>query len=301
MKKYPSLRYPGEQETVGLFSEGTVLIQEKLDGANFRFKRDGDELVFGSRRTEGEGMNKDQFEDPIEFVRERVDEAGLLYVEEMFGQPVVYFGEAMMPHTLSYEWADTPGLVGFDVWLTEDEEFAEPRQAKKAFGKIDVPFAPILDVIEASEWDEYDFEVPQSAYGDVQAEGVVFKNPDTETYGKYVREDFKEKNKQKFGASSKKELSDTQLLAEEYVPPARVRSVAHKLVDEGDTEWTELKMEMMRDLPEAVIRDMADEEAGNIFMEESKEIDIGDFRSEVSSRCAAVLRQMIDEKIQEEL
>lgn len=299
VKKYPSLRYPGEKETVGLFSEGTVYIQEKVDGSNFRLKRDGDELVFGSRNTEGEGMNEDQFEDPIQFAEERVDKSGLLSVEEMFGQPVVYFAEAMMPHTLSYDWADTPELVGFDVWLTEDEEFAEPRQAKEAFKKIGVPFAPILDVIDASEWDNYDFEVPQSAYGDVKAEGVVFKNPEQGVYGKYVREEFKEKNNKTFGKPKKYQESGAEKLSYQYITESRIEKQIYKMRDE---EGKEVRMEMMAEgLPQNVIEDFVEEEGLNVFMEENYEIDLGEFRSVTSSRCANVLRRVVDEKVKEKL
>ncbi|EGQ44271.1 MAG: hypothetical protein J07AB43_00370 [Candidatus Nanosalina sp. J07AB43] len=58
-------------------------------------------------------------------------------------------------------------------------------------------------------------------------------------------------------------------------------------------------MEMMRELPEAVIRDMSNEEAGNIFMHENFEVNLHDFRSITSSRCAEVLRRMIDEQVQD--
>jgi len=50
---------------------------------------------------------------------------------------------------------------------------------------------------------------------------------------------------------------------------------------------------MMQDLPTEVIQDMAEEEAFNIFMYESWNINLSDFRSVTSDRCSSVLRRMI--------
>lgn len=299
MKRYPKLRYPGEEETRGLFADGEVIIQEKLDGANFRFTwTPEDGLTFGSRRTWDEGLNEEQFSEAIWYVDSYVDRELLESQYEECGQ-LVYFGEFMDPHTISYDWEETPEFVGFDIWLLDEERFMEPEAATIAFGSINLPTSKIIDVIDAEDWEDYDFEVPKSEYYDGLAEGVVFKNHDTGVYGKFVREDFKEKNKKTFGASKSQQQSGEEKLAYQYVTEARIEKAAHRLVDEGD--YTDLRMEMMRHLPEAVIRDMAEEEAGNIFMDENWEVDIGNFRSIISSRCAEVLRRMIDRRIKEEL
>lgn len=298
MKKYPSLNYPGDQGTEGLFSHGEIIIQEKLDGANFRVTHNDGTLQFGSRNVVGD-LDDGQFGAPMEYVRDRVDPQDANHFEIEYGQSLVFFGEAMIPHTLSYNWEQTPDLVGFDVWLSDYETFLPPEEARACFNRLGIPYAPVLDRVDADEWSDYDFTVPKSEYGSVEAEGVVFKNPETGVRAKYVREDFKEKNKEAFGASKKKDLSDTELFVEEYFPPARVRSNAHKLVDEGD--YSELEMEMMQDLPEKVIRDGISEEGGTVFMSESYEIDIGEVRSLVSSRCASVLRRMIDARVKEQL
>lgn len=297
LKRYPKLRYPGEEDTRGLFADGEVYIQEKLDGSNFRFTYDG-AFTFGSRNTAGENLHTEQFEAAIEYIRETADAETLDSIQADRG-PLVFFGEAMNPHTISYEWEQTPEFIGFDVWAGEDEVFLHPDDAQGIFDALGLSVAPIVDTVPAEQWGVYDFEVPQSAFYDGLAEGVVFKNPTTGTYGKFVRDEFKEKNKETFGASKKTDLSETELTVEEYVPPARIRSVAHQLVDDG--EWDSLQMEMMEDLPAAAIRDMAAEEAGELFMTESRTLDLGAFRSQVSGRCASVLRQMLDEKARAEL
>lgn len=299
MKKYPSLNYPGDKGTEGLFSDGQIFIQEKLDGANFRFHVTGDgELEFGSRNVVGD-LDSGQFGESMQFIRDRVDPEYVRELEDSHPERYVFYGEAMIPHTLSYDWEQTPAFIGFDVWCKNGGYWMHPEEAQDTFYDIGLPDAPIIDMVFAEGWDDYNFEVPQSEYGDVEAEGVVFKNPEMGVRAKHVRDDFKEKNKQTFGASKKKDLTDTELFVEEYFPPARVRKNAHKLVDEGD--YADLEMEMMRDLPEKVIRDAIDEEGGEIFMSENYTIDIGEVRSLASSRCAAVLRQMIDARVTEKL
>lgn len=297
MKRYPKLKYPEHEESKDLFSEGEVIVTEKLDGSNFRFTYDGG-FRFGSRNTYGEQLARDQFEGPIKFVQEKADQDELSALVDEYGE-LVFFGEAMIPHTISYDWSNTPEFIGFDVWNVDKEVFHHTDQAKEFFNAIGLPFTPILNRFPAQDGDSMDFDVPKSEYYDGLAEGLALKNHTTATYSKIVRDEFKEKSKQKFGASKKKGLSDTELTVEEYVTPARVRSVARQLVADG--KWSKIELPMMEILPEAVIRDMAQEEAGNLFMEENREIDTSEFRSLVSKRCVAVIRQMIDQRKRAEL
>lgn len=306
MKRYPKLRYPGEPETEGLFADGTVYAQEKLDGANFRFMleehldeqfhTEDRDFVFGSRNVvykNGKDESK-QFSHAIEYVRENIEPSWIQLLEAGVDQPIVLFGEAMHPHTLEYDWDAAPSVVLFDVWQVEDEEWLHPEKVAVACQMMEFPHAPIVEKIDCEDLDGYEFEAPRSAFGDVKAEGLALKNPDTGVRGKWVREDFKEKAKETFGKSKGQQESGAERLSYQYITNQRIRKNAHKLVDEG--EWDGLQMEMMEDLPEAVIRDMADEEGGNIFMEENWEVDIADFRSMTSSRCAKVLKKMINEE-----
>lgn len=306
MKKYPSLKYPDNKASRGLFADGAVIVQEKLDGANFRLMReahldeqyyaDGRTLVFGSRNVQFKNVKDEnkQFAHAMEFVRERVSDADIETVEQVVGGPVTIFGEAMHPHTLEYDFDNIPSVVGFDIWDHNSGEFLDPANAKHFIeDTLGLPFSPILDTVPVEEWDDYSVQVPQSAYGDVRAEGLVLKNPTTNTYSKMVRQDFKEKHKETFGKGKKQQESGAEKLSYQYIPNSRIEKQVHKLIDEGD--WDSKQMEMMEDLPECVIRDMAEEEGGNIFMEENWEIDTHDFRSITSSRCAKVLRKMINE------
>jgi hypothetical protein len=307
MKKYPKLKYPDHDKSSGLFADGTIFVQEKLDGANFRFCReshlddqfhtDDRAIVFGSRNVAFKNQKDEskQFKEPIRYVREQVNADDIQSIENTLGGAVTVFGEAMTPHTLTYNFSDIPAFVGFDMWDESRHRFVPPSDAKHFIEQVlGLDFSPILDKVPAEEWDDYSTQVPQSAYGDVKAEGLVLKNPTTNVWSKMVREDFKEKNKKTFGKPKKHQESGAEKLSYQYITNARIKKQVHKLIDEGD--WNSMQMEMMEELPEAVIRDMAEEEAANILMNENWEVDIGDFRSITSSRCARVLRKMINEK-----
>jgi hypothetical protein len=306
LKKYPKLRYPTHKQSRGVFADGTIFVQEKLDGANFRFGREchldeqfqteDRDLVFGSRNViyKNKEDESKQFKHAIDAIREQVSDGPLEVIENTVGGPVTIFGEAMHPHTLQYDFDNAPSFVGFDIWSHSDNRFLPVRDVEHYLGDVfGLDTAPILDQVSADDWDEYEADVPQSAYGNVRAEGLVLKNPVTDSRCKMVREDFKEKNKQTFGKSKNQQSSGAEKLSYQYIPNARIEKQVHKLIDEGD--WDSMKMEMMEELPTAVIEDMADEEGTTIFLEENWEIDTHEFRSVTSSRCALLLRKMINE------
>lgn len=307
MKRYPKIKYPDHEKSNGLFADGDIFVQEKLDGANFRFGREihldkqyhtkDREIVFGSRNVQFKNKKDEnkQFAHAIEYVRDQVSDEHIAEIEKTLSADVTIFGEAMHPHTLEYEFNDIPSFVGFDIWDHWRGQFVPPKEARHFIENVlGLEYSPIIDVVNAENWDEYETSVPQSAYGDVKAEGLVLKNPTTNVWSKIVRQDFKEKNSQTFGKSKKQQSDGAEKLSYQYITNARIRKQVHKLIDEG--EYSGMSMEMMEDLPEAVIRDMADEEGGNFLMRENWKVDIHKFRSITSSRCARLLQKMINEK-----
>lgn len=295
MKRYPKLRYPGHDDVQNIDDTGSIVITEKLDGSNFRFTYD-DGFTFGSRNTFGDDLHRDQFSDPIEYIINTCNTDVLESIQSEYGQLVV-FGEAMLPHTISYDWDQTPLFIGFDVWNIDNQVFHYTDQAQQFIENIGLPFSPIVDEIDVNDFIEWDSSsMPQSEFYDGPAEGVVLKNHNTGTYCKIVREDFKEKRDIKFGGKNRS-LSNTERIVEEYVTPARVESVAHQLVDEG--EWGTIELPMMEILPEAVIRDTMTEEGGTLVMEENIELDTSEFRSLTSKRCVGVIKRMMDKQQRE--
>lgn len=298
MKRYPKIQSFDHEPGQEIDGAGTIVVTEKLDGANFRFTYSrSDGFTFGSRNTVGDALSHDQFRETIDFINDECDRDALLSVQDEYGQLVV-FGEAMVPHRIDYDWEQTPPFVGFDVWNVGGQTFHSTEQSKELMEDIGLPFTPVVDTIPASGFEEWDPTIPQSAYYDGQAEGVVLKNHVTGTYWKIVRDAFKEKqhlssSDERTVLETERPLSDTERIVTEYVTPARVESVAHQLVDDG--RWSTIEFPMMRILPKAVIRDTMTEDGGTLVIEEDIELNTSEFRSLVSKRCSHTLREMVEE------
>ncbi|EGQ44272.1 MAG: RNA ligase [Candidatus Nanosalina sp. J07AB43] len=239
MKKYPKIKYPNDDKATGVFASGEVVVQEKLDGANFRFthERNLDEeyhtpdskrhIVFGSRNVQYKNVKDEskQFSKPIKHIRQNVDPVDIKILEDQYDSALTFFGEAMIPHTLSYDWESTPAFVGFDVYKESEERWLRQPEVRFVFGELGLSVAPVIAIVPAEDWDDYDVDTKiDSEFGDVKAEGLTFKNYDTQTFAKYVREDFKEKNKQTFGKSQKQQTSGAEKLSYQYITNSRIEN-----------------------------------------------------------------------------
>lgn len=310
MKKFPKIRYPGDEETDGLLNDD-VVVTEKLDGANFRFTFDENgNVVCGSRNVkfteDGEPLPLEEinsaFRHAIEYLREVTPDE---IPESVKG--TTFYGEAMHLHSLEYEdidyekpssgpaypGGDTPNVVIFDArhnsdWLNWYDVVVAS----------DILNLELTRVIDHGDPDECSFEVPAESVFGGPPEGIVVRRIDGDVRAKKVTEDFKEQSATTFNDPSKAQSDAAEFVAM-FVTDARIEKSAHKLVDEG--EYDQLEMPMMEDLPLRVIRDVVDEEGYNLFMDEygfEAEFD-SDFkyevRSKVSDRCARRLRGMLNE------
>jgi len=283
--KYPKIKRVGSPENKGIFQAGTVVVEEKLDGANFRFGWDSelDKLRFGSRNVElTDRDNYGDFEMAVRTVRA---------IEKLLEPDYIYFAEYMIPHTIKYDWSKTPTLVGFDVYDTIKCRFLDHEEAKEMFKNIFIEFVPIIDVRDAEEItpDYLDKVIPQSKYYNGLAEGVVFKNYSSQLFAKLIAEQFKEVNRMTFGGSKKQVRTPEEYLLEKYCPPRRIEKIIQKLVHEYNMP---LDMSMMKELPKAVFEDIAEEEAKNI-LRENITVNLQRFRKMVAKRCVNVLQREI--------
>lgn len=302
MKKFPKVRYPSDPETDGLHN-GEVVVTEKLDGANFRFTWDEDgDLVIGTRNhvhdPDGENVPHD-FSHAIEYVQER--ESDLWGFEDL-----VLFGEAMHRHSLVYDdidWetphkgsphvpleSDTPNVVLFDAWrdgewLDWDEftDLIEPTEFETT------------RVLERGDPEELSFDVPEESMFGGPPEGIVARRVDGTVRAKKVTEDFKETNAVAFEDPSKAQSDAAEFVAA-YVTEARIKNVAHSLVDEG--RYEQLEMPMMEDLPREVLKDAMAENGWDLLTSGGFEAEWdddfkGEVRSKASKKCARVLKKEV--------
>lgn len=303
MKKFPSI--PRLDQIDGL-EEGDIVVQEKLDGANFRFTRQGDDIIFGSKNAEfideeGKPLPVEecnhQFQHAVEYVLDKVD------ADDLPRDCPVYFGEAMHKHTMSYDWESIPDFIGFNIYWEDDDRFAYPELAVGMFRDIGLASVPVSEKLTADEFYEnyvtsegIDREalIPEKEYGEGRAEGVVLVNHHEGEHNqvKIHSKEFREKEKTP-NTPSKDNPTDTDKLVDTYCTEMRIKKTAHKFLDEG--EWDDLQMEMMADLAPRVIDDIWEEEHTNIAYK-NWTIDMADVRSKVSSRCASTLKDMMEKK-----
>ena len=97
--KYKKIRQLGDEENIDIFKDpkDIIYIQEKVDGANFRFYiNESGELVFGSRtRVIDEDDNSQKnFMRCINHVREKLKDVDLKPYRGL-----IFYGESMTKHT----------------------------------------------------------------------------------------------------------------------------------------------------------------------------------------------------------
>lgn len=308
MKKFPKLRRIGHPETDGLFDErGNIVIQEKMDGANFRFRLNEEfELTFGSRNESYENRPEEDipknFRPTIEHVRENIDMDALLKIVDDFG-PVTIYGESMHPHTLEYDWEEVPQFLGFDIWNEDNESWYSPVFALDLIEEIGLDPAPLYGIpglgtiIPVDEFDIGEWEEPESHYRDGLAEGIVLRNTLTRARAKFVTEEFAEKHGSVKPGTAPEGLSDAKKMAHRYTGPdnRRIRKQVTKLVED---KGYDLEMELMPELGPGVVEDIAVEEADEFIME-NWTVDFHQFRKEVNQQCVDTIKDMMTERLQE--
>lgn len=288
--KYPKIRELGHSENAGILHQGDeMVVEEKLDGSNFRFCLTKDGIEFGSRTqliAKGDllvGENSKMFFPAINYVNKNVNHSELV-------DGYIYFGECCIPHTIQYDWNKIPPLVGFDIFDLDTGFFLSYEEKVNHFKTIGVICVPLVVKGAWGELNEKDLKVPPSEYYNGIAEGIVIKNYAKQLFAKIRTDEFKEKNKEVFGGGPKvdrKQLA-SEYFIKRYCTNARIEKCIHKLVDDGN----ELDMAMMPLLYKIVYKDIWEEEWEEIIFS-GTELNLPEIIKMIASRCAGVLKQVI--------
>lgn len=295
-EKYHKLKRLGDDENKELFSDpdAIIVIQEKIDGGNFRFYVQDGKIIFGSRTRVLDETNENikAFKRTIDYVRTQIGDKDLSEYEGL-----IFYGEACHKHTISYDWDKIPPFLGFDI-KNEEEYLAQPI-CEKMFDNLGLEMVPLIDVVCVKELtlpitDEH---VPISKYASVsaqdqKAEGIVCKDYDRQIFGKYVRDVFKEKNSATFGGNPKYNKVDDTDNAEfvfKYCTNARIEKLILKKLDEGES----MSMKLMGTLIKETYLDIIEEEWKEILTSNWK-LDFKNLRKSIAPRVRGVLEQMIE-------
>lgn len=286
-KKYIKIKALGTLETEGIF-EGKVVIQSKVDGANFCFFVEDDKLMVASRNMVMiDKKNSGNWKAILP-----VTEAFNKY-KDKFNPNYLYYSESMQKHTITYD--EISDIVCYDILNIETGLFLDWKEAKKEFESIGLPFIHVHFERDSSKItvDEIKECIQHSPYKKDGDEGVVIKNYDRQLFAKIVTDDFKEKNRAVFKGTNQppKEGNSTIIIASTYSTDARIEKMIHKLVDEGH----KLDMSMIPVLFNSVAEDIFEENAVEIY-HTFDNIDFKHLRGIVAKKCVPVLKKVLLER-----
>jgi ATP-dependent RNA circularization protein (DNA/RNA ligase family) len=274
MKQYPPVPR-AEDAPADLFDSGHLWIQERIDGIHVRFRlRDSGVLEFGGRERVY-GTDTDEIPAPyhhaVRHVRERFDRAALRNsVEDV--PSVVFFGEATVRRAIDYDWDRTPSVLGFDVWDTSEDRFLPPDSVERIYDRFGLESVNTFQKeVRATDFDPADYEVPESAWYDGPAAGVVVRNK-TGQRAAIRYPEFEN------APADDVELGDASAdkLAEEFATRQRVEDIVREL-EANDRPVT------FDPVYERVVETIAREEHHRLCHERSP-VDLSAFRSEVAAR-----------------
>ncbi|WP_207587901.1 RNA ligase family protein [Halomontanus rarus] len=192
MNKYPSIPRL-ESDPVDRFGRSHLWIQEKVDGANLRFRVQRSGVIrFGDRnRVYDSEEIPTPYRHAVRHVRECLDRDALRSALEDV-EAVVFFGEAMHEHAIDYDWERTPSFLGFDIWNGTTERFLPPDSVEKVYRQLGLtPVNAIRKEVRAVDFDPDASEIPRSNWYDGPAEGVIVRDK-TGVRSKLLHPDFRE-------------------------------------------------------------------------------------------------------------
>ena len=299
-KKYEKIHRLGKEENQDIFLTRILFVQEKIDGGNFRyyFTEDGT-LIFGSRTqqltsNEGEDTNiPKNFSKVVEYVRTQTSKLTKKQKKQL--SKYIFFGEACLKHTLSYDWDNMPLFLGFDIYDKEEEKYLYPEDCESIFNSLDLqyiqPETVTVDFFKKKYIEEKYIpkcKYPPKTFPEQLAEGIVVKNYDKQIFAKIVREEFKEENKKIFGGTPKEAKTDDEEMVNTYCTNYRIEKIILKELDKGK----ELDMKIMGDIIRNTYQDIIEEEWREI-LNSNWTLNFKNCRKLIANRCRYVLNNMI--------
>lgn len=279
MKKFPSIPRVANAPD-GLFEEGHLWLLEKLDGANFRFQLQQSGLVlFGdrSRVYEDPDAIPPPYQHAVRHIREHLDRDALRSAVGTV-EDVVFFGEAMHHHTISYDWERTPSFLGFGVWSADTGTFYPCDTVEQIFSRLGLkPVSAFEKECRARYFDPDSYTIPQSNWYDGPAEGVIIWNKRGQR-AKLLHPDFREVDETVPVDAPAEEL------AAKYATRRRFEKLAAKLDDRHQSATFDR-------LYERALEDIVREEHKQLYHGDT-DMEMQAFRSEV----AALTREFLDDR-----
>ncbi|AFZ72926.1 RNA ligase family protein [Natronobacterium gregoryi] len=178
MEEYPAIPSVDAAPN-SFFEEGHLWLLEKIDGAHLRFQLQQSGLVcFGDRNQVYDDPDDvpDPYQHVVRHVRANLDREALRNAVDDV-EDVVFFGEATHRQTIDYDWDRIPSFLGFDVWSADAGTFRPPDAVQAIFDGIGLESVNVFErERRARDFDPDSYAIPQSAWDDGPAAGVVIRD-----------------------------------------------------------------------------------------------------------------------------
>lgn len=271
MKKYKKVENYGKSTTKdSLHSGDSIVIQEKIDGANGSFLKDAEgNLRCFSRRKELDENNT--LEGFYNWVMENID-------VNLLGEDKIYFGEWLTKHKVPYAKEAFKHFYLFDVYNTVAEMYEPVDQVTYWSDKLGIMTVPMFYSGEFKGLPHIEQFIGKSELGEV-GEGVVVKPQSyfdkfgNQVYSKFVSSDFTEIKKPKKHKEGKTDELDN--LIEGLLTERRVEKILEKLQEDEvlDKDLNVSDMgEILKHSQKMAIDDVLEEEQDRIINLAKKKI-----------------------------
>lgn len=248
-KKYMDIERLKDKYVDGFQPGDHIIVQEKIDGANFSIRYDSESGVvkaFSRKKTLDLSNNLRGAWEWSQRLNENL-------VQEVLGNTLILFGEWLVSHTIVYPGDKYHNAYFYDVWDTETEKYLSQDKVKDIVERLGLNYVPVFYEGEFVSWEHLKQFVGRTDFGGECGEGIVVKNmtrlndPNTRLpfYTKIVADKFAEKKSvKKFDEGKLERRAKLQSIVESVVTEGRVRKLVHKMVDDGliPEDWDERNM-----------------------------------------------------------
>ena len=269
-KKFMDIERLKESFVDGFHKGDYIVVQEKIDGANFsiRYDAENDTIAAFSRK------NPLDFSNNLRGAWQWAQRLDKELVKDVLKTNLVLFGEWLVSHTIVYPQDKYQNAYFYDVYDIDAKQYLQQDAVKDIVDRLGLTYVPVFYAGEFQSWEHIQQFVGRTDLGGELGEGVVVKNmsrindPNTRLpfYTKIVGEKFSEKKSVKPKVIDPEKMAERerfQALVDSVVTEGRVTKLVHKMVDEGiiPEKWDEHDMgTIARNIGKAVYYDCVKEE-----------------------------------------
>jgi ATP-dependent RNA circularization protein (DNA/RNA ligase family) len=158
-KTYTKIKILGDVENKGIFDndDDEISVEEKIDGASFRYMIKEGKVIFGSRTQ--------QLTEDKEHKFQKNFNRCIIHIQECFdkldedvkrhSEGKIFFGECTSKHTINYDWEHIPPFLGFDIYDIGSGKFLRQKNKTNLFAAWNLSVVPLIWVGKIKDLPEF--------------------------------------------------------------------------------------------------------------------------------------------------